>query len=182
MPESDDFDGAIVVSPRGISFHEIPMEACVDLAKSLKAESHRWHSHAIWPGCVESPYPDYAVVIEDSESGRSFISASETFPEVDKVLVRMLHGDDILDPGRSHGATGAPIESKVLDKVRAAVAKGASWHHHMCFPDCIFNRVPGKWTILVESDDHACWEAWDTEPTDVLWELEILCFSQEDNE
>lgn len=180
-----DFDGAIVVSPRGASFHEIPIEACLDLAKSLQAESHRWRSHAIWPGCVESPYPDYAVVIEDPESGRSFISASETFPEVDKVLVRMLHGDDILDPGRSHGATGAtgaPVESKVLDEVRAAVAGGVAWHHHMCFPDCILNREPGKWTILVESGDHACLEVWDTEPTDVLWELEILCFSQEDKE
>ena len=170
------------MNPNGIPFQVIPMEECVGLAESLQAKSRRWHSHAIWPGCLESPYPDYAVIIEDSEGGRSFISPSDTFPEVDKVLVRMLHGDDILDPRRSHGDADAPVESKVLDVVRAAVAKGAAWHHHMCFPDCVFNREPGKWTISVESGDDLCWESWDAEPTDVLWELEILCFNPDDED
>lgn len=175
-----DLDGPTIVNPKGISFQVIPMDECVGLAESLQAQSRRWHSHVIWPGCLESPYPDYAVVIEDPESGRSFISPSETFPEVDKVLVRMLHGDDILDPRRKQGGSDAPVESKVLDAVRAAVADSAAWHHHMCFPDCVFNREPGKWTISVESGDEVCSESWDDEPTDVLWELEILCFHPDD--
>jgi hypothetical protein len=171
-----DLDGATIVNPRGITFQVIPMDQCIGLAESLQSQSRPWHSHAIWPGCLESPYPNFAVVIEDPVSGRSFISPSESFPEVDKVLVRMLHGDAILNPVREKGASDAPVESKVLDVVRAAVARGADWHHHMCFPDCVFNPEPGKWTISVESEDQTSSESWDQEPFDVLWELEILCF------
>jgi hypothetical protein len=180
VPELKDIDGVIVVNARGLEFREIPMESCIDLAKSLAAEGHHWHSHAIWPGCAESPYPRFAVLIEDSDTGRAYISPSQDFPPVDKALVRMLHGDDILDPTRSNDA-GGPAESRVLDDARAAVANGAAWHHHMCFPDCAFNREPGKWTIVVETGGNATWESWDDEPADVLWEFEILCFGKDND-
>lgn len=174
----DHFDGPTVTAAT-MSYKVIALSRCIALAKSLQAESRPWHSHALWPGCVENPFSDYGVVIEDPDGGTSYAAASEGFPEVDKQLVRMLHGDDILDPDRAAGASKGPAESSVLDQARTAIARGSAWHHHMCFPDCAFNREPGRWTILLETDGNASWESWDSEPTDVLWELEILCFAEQ---
>lgn len=175
----DGFEGPTVTATT-MTYTVIPMERCIDLAEALRSASRRWHSHALWPGCVENPFPDFGVVIEDPEAGTSYAAASEGFPEVDKQLVRMLHGNDILDPDRGVATTGETVLSTTLDQARTAAAQGQAWHHHMCFPDCAFNREPGKWTMLLEVGGDTSWESWDSEPVDVLWEFEILTFSQDD--
>lgn len=159
------------------SYTVLPLERCAAVAESLQSASRPWHSHALWPGCIENPFPDFGVVIESQEDGKTYVAQSDVFPEVDKVLVRMLHGDEILDPSRERSAAEASVESTVLDLARVADANGTAWHHHMCFPDCVFNPEPGRWTISVESGDDLVWDSWESEPADVLWQLEILCFS-----
>lgn len=160
-------------------YSEIPIGDCYDLGAGLKAAGKTWHSHVLSPGCRFNPFPGaYAIIVEDSTEGVTYIARSVDFPEVDKQFVKMLHGDDILDEGKSHagGAAGA-VESKLLAHVVALDERGVPWHHHMNFPDCVFNPERGRWAISVESGtDGFSHESYDDEPVDVLREMEVRYF------
>ena len=97
---------------------------------------------------------------------------------MDKQFVKMLHGDDILDAGKVHGnGAGPAVESALLDEVVALDAQKTPWHHHMNFPDCVFNPEKGRWAISVESgSDGFSHESYDEEPVDVLREMEVRYF------
>lgn len=155
----------------------IPIDACLDLAQRLRAARHPWHSHVLTPGCARNPFPRYAIVIEDDRERRVYAAASDDFPDVDKDLVKMLHGTDIIDRQSTAAATGGRIESPLLDRVRAIDSSGRAWHHHMCFPGCTFNPEPGRWTIEVEAGPSSWSESWDEEPVDVLREMEVMFFN-----
>ncbi len=162
----------------GIDYTEITLASCAELAERLQAAGTPWHSHALIPGCAYNPYARYAVVIEDDKNKRAFVAASEQFPEVDKTLVRMLHGDDILAEQRTAASTGKHVGSQVLDRLLDIERRRARWHHHMCFPDCSFNQDPGTWLILVESEEGSFSESWPEEPVDVLREIEVKFFQR----
>ncbi|MBT6119216.1 MAG: hypothetical protein HOH66_15245 [Rhodospirillaceae bacterium] len=158
---------------------ETPLEDCYNLGAGLKAAGKTWHSHVLSPGCRFNPYAGaYAIIVEDSTAGATYIARSEDFPEVDKQFVKMLHGDDILDEGKSQaGGAGEAIESALLDQVVAFDARKVPWHHHMNFPDCVFNPEKGRWAISVESGDgDFAHESYDDEPVDVLREMEVRYF------
>ena len=161
-----------------MNYRIIPLDSCLELAQSLAVQHRRWHSHALTPGCTHNPYADYAIVIEDDTDHRAFIAPSTGYPEVDKELVRLLHGDDILDPESTAATTGEPINSTLLERVREINGRSEPWHHHMCFPDCAFNEQRGKWTIVLESEGGRLWESWEQEPANVLREIEVLYFGE----
>lgn len=166
------------VNAQCVSFDEvIPIEACLDLAERLTSSQHRWHSHVLTPDCARNPFPRYAIVIEDDHAHRVYVATSESFPDVDKDLVKMLHGPDIIDRQSATAAAGARTESPILDRVSAIDRAGRSWHHHMCFPACAFNPEPGRWTIEVEAGRSSWSESWDEEPADVLREIEVMFFN-----
>lgn len=163
------------VSFGGVSFTRITLEDCLPLAQRLQAAGTPWHSHVLSPGCRHNPFPDhYAVVIEDDGAAIAHIAEGTTaFPEVDKALVKMLHGDDILDPAAQ---TGAGAETALLQQLQAVQARGEPWHHHMHFPSCVFNPHPGAWSIAVECRSGAFSQAFPAEPVDVLRAVEVLYF------
>ena len=115
----------------------------------------------------------FDLVIEDDTDGKAYIAPSSGFPEVDKDLVKMLHGDDILS---EEAAGKAPIKSPLLDRLRDLDVRDVPWHHHMNFPACAFNPTKGKWAITVESAEGTFHESYDDEPVDVLREVEVLYF------
>jgi len=156
----------------------IPLESCLDFALGLSSSGKHWHSHVFSPGCVHNPYENqYALVIEDDSETRAYIAPSIDFPEVDKDLVKILHGDDILDPSKSAANAGSrKISSEMLDRLRILDEQGVTWHHHMNFPNCGFNPQPGKWSITIESTDGEFSESYEEEPIDVLREVEIRYF------
>lgn len=161
-----------------IAYAIIPLETCFDLAMGLKDANKKWHSHVLSPGCAHNPYHDsYAVVVEDDSDGIAYIARSDGFPEVDKDLVKILHGDDILDASKATaGKDGAEISSEMLKRLIEIDGKGIAWHHHMNFPDCVFNPHRGKWAITIESAAGTFSEAYDDEPIDVLREVEVIYF------
>lgn len=137
---------------RGIPYQQIALDACLPLAKRFQGEGKDWHFHVLPPDCIHNPFPSqYALVMEDDTSATPYIAqAGNSFPEVDKALVRMLHGDSILDAC----ASAAPAElegAKILAHLRDLHMAGAIWHHHMHFPNCVINPLPGQWSISVES-------------------------------
>lgn len=169
----------MTITHRGVTYLQIPLEACLSLAYALVAAGKHWHSHVLSPGCLHNPFAGYALVIEDDTVAIIYIADSgAAFPEVDKDLVKMLHGDDILDAGKA-GAQPAPTSS-LLDHLTALQAPQTLWHHHMHFPNCAFNPHPGKWSISVESPEVLFAEAFSVEPVDVLRAVEVLYFGNLD--
>ena len=159
----------------GLAPRVIPIETCLERATQLARSGRRWHSHVLSPGCEHNPYPElYAVLIEDDTAGEAYLATSKTFPEVDKQLVKMLHGASVLDMGA--GGRVRPENSPLLTRLVDLQARGVRWHHHMCFPTCVLNPERGRWSIAVESDDGPFWESFIDEPLDVLREVEILYF------
>ncbi len=165
-----------------ILYTEVPLDGVLDVALSLRQDGKRWHSHVLSPGCAHNAYPGrFAVVVEDDQEGRACIAASSAFPDVDRALVKLLHGDDILDKDKTAAATGAtPPASGLPARLADIDRRGVGWHHHMHFPRCALSPEPGRWTISVESDEGAFYETFDNEPVDVLRELEVLYFARMD--
>jgi hypothetical protein len=160
-------------------YEEVALGSCLDLAMKLTGAQKKWHSHVLSPHCVLNPYPEqFAIVIEDDTDGVSYIAASDGFPEVDRELVKMLHGDDILDEAKSRlGGADVSIDSELLARVVELNDRGVPWHHHMNFPDCVFNQRKGKWAITVESGTgDIAYETYDHEPKEILREIEVLYF------
>ncbi|MGI1661035.1 hypothetical protein ACRDNQ_02245 [Palleronia sp. KMU-117] len=167
---------------RGTSYSKVDLEACLPLAQRLRAEGRHWHFHVLSPTCLHNPLAgEYALVIEDDDAATAYIAkAGETFPEVDKVLVRMLHGDTIFD-GASDRRFEDTRSSRILAHLQGLQARGEPWHHHMHFPSCVFNPSPGKWSISVESVGLLVAEAFEREPVDVLREVERMYFANMDS-
>lgn len=165
---------------RGIPYQQIALDACLPLAQRFQAEHKDWHFHILPPDCLHNPFPgEYALVMEDDTSATPYIAqAGDSFPEVDKVLVRMLHGDSILDVS----ASAEPEElagSRILAHLRDLHMSGANWHHHMHFPGCVINPLPGQWSISVESPGFLFVEAFAEERIGVLREVELLFFGKD---
>ncbi|MCW2306104.1 hypothetical protein [Rhodobium gokarnense] len=156
----------------------IPLGETLALAEELRTSGKKWHSHVLSPGCLHNPKPEqYGLVIEDDSEDITYLAHSVGFPEEDKVLVKILHGDDILDASKSGGDNAAVAASTLLPKVREIDASGATWHHHMHFPTCSFNPHRGKWSISVEDGKGGVFsETYDEEPVDVLREIEVIYF------
>jgi hypothetical protein len=165
---------------RGIPYQQIALDACLPLAQRFQAERKVWHFHILPPDCLHNPFAgEYALVMEDDTNARPYIAqAGDSFPEVDKVLVRMLHGDSILDVS----ASVEPEElasSRILAHLRDLHRSVATWHHHMHFPGCVINPLPGQWAISVESPGFLFVEAFAEEPIGVLREVELLFFGKD---
>jgi hypothetical protein len=161
----------------GIPYQEIALDACLPMAERFQTEGRRWHIHVLSPGCLHNPFgEDYALVIEDDTTSTPYIANSGAgFPEVDKVLVKMLHGDDILDAPVAHPDAGAR-SSRLLAHLRGLQDNGEPWHHHMHFPTCVFNPHAGHWAISIESPGLVFAESFAEEPVAVLREVEVLYF------
>ncbi|WP_127904335.1 hypothetical protein [Solirhodobacter olei] len=157
-------------------YRSIPMSECLPLAERLQAAGTKWHSHVLSPACRHNPFPEvYAIVIEDGRAGTAYIAeGSATFPEVDKDLVKMLHGEDIIDATK---LACDPPASILLHNLNWLQERRISWHHHMHFPTCVFNPHPGQWSISVEAPNISMSEAYSDEPIEVLRRVEVLYFA-----
>lgn len=171
------------VTYRGITYQEIALDDCLSLAQGLARDGKHWHSHVLSPGCIQNPFAGvYALVIEDDHGQVPYIANSGTaFPEVDKDLVKMLHGADILDASKVATSLDNLPPSRLLTHVQTLQADAVAWHHHMHFPRCAFNPHPGKWSISIESPDMLVAEAFEAEPVDVLRQIEVLYFGNLNN-
>jgi hypothetical protein len=172
------------VTHGGTRYVVVPVESCVDRAVSIRSAGKIWHTHVLSPGCRYNPFAgDYAVVIEDDHERTAYIASSTEFPEVDRELVVMLHGDDILDGQKTEAVTGVKSPSStLLPRLRQLDMAGVEWHHHMNFPGCALSPDPSGWVISVESAGGDFSEVFPGEPVDVLREVEVLYFANLDHQ
>jgi hypothetical protein len=159
-----------------VTYQIISLDRCLDLVKEFRQARKTWHFHVLSPVCVHNPYPGrYGVVIENDTDGMPYIAASTGWPVVAKDLVKMLHGDDILDPAKTTATRGGVAgSSDFIPRLVALDARGVAWHHHMHFPGCVLSPDRARWTIAIESAESAFHESHDAEPVDVLREVEVL--------
>ncbi len=160
-----------------IEYRIIPIENCVAVGRQLHERQANWHIHVLSPGCRYNPFSDfYCMVIEDNDQHIAYLATSVVFPEADKILVRLLHGDAILDspPDCRHESA---LNSSAVKLVEELQENQHAWHHHMHFPDCMLNPEPGRWAISIESESVRHYEIYDAEPTGPLNVIESIYFS-----
>jgi hypothetical protein len=140
----------------------------------------RWHFHALAPGCAFSAQRDrHALVLENRTDCQTYVVYSdEAFAEISQELVKMLHGESILDKEQARAASSNATFERILQHAQELRQRGIAWHHHMLFPDCILNRHRGKWNIVFEGDeDEEIVEMlYDEEPTADLRKIEVAYF------
>lgn len=163
------------------AYREIPLADCTALGRRLQEEKRSWHIHVLAPDCRLNPKPGlYAFVIEDNTGDEIHVAFSEERPrEPNLELLKLLHGDAVLDEAPSSAGAQTAPPSPLAARVRDLHERGIGWHHHMHFPDCKLNPHPGRWAISLEADDRDTveTEAYDEEPHDVLSAIEIIYFS-----
>jgi len=154
------------------------------LAALCLEEGKSWHFHMLTPGCSLNERDDkHALVLENRTDEQTWVVYSDHEQvKLGQALVRMLHGDTILDKKKASGSQTDRDLSAILKRLEGLNQADDAWHHHMLFPDCVFNSHPGKWTILIEdeSNGETIELLYDEEPVDNLRQIEIRYFGQAD--
>lgn len=164
------------------SYREVPLSECATLGHRLQDQGRSWHIHVLAPDCRMNPKPGrFAFVIEDRTDEETYVAFSPERPRaVNLELLKVLHGEHVLDRPAGQDDDAAAAESPLVSRIRDLDRRGVAWHHHMHFPDCMLNPHPGKWAISLEAADSDTVEseAFAEEPHEVLSAIEIIYFSK----
>lgn len=156
----------------------------MEKARLWHACGKKWHFHMLTPDCAFNRQKNkHALVLEnESEGGIYVIYSKGRKMREGKMLVRLLHGSRILRKRKIAPAKRSKTIELVLKKARAMNRKGAHWHHHMLFPGCIFNKHPGKWSIVFEDpEEKRTFESlYAEEPVEDLRKIEVLFYKQKE--
>ncbi len=168
----------------GVKHCEATLDECVAAAERFATRGDNWHNHVLKPDCVLNARPGlYALVIENNTTGEILVCYSTVnHIDAEQHIVKLRHGDAILcGSGATAAVSDETDQEPLLDRIRALALEQTDWHHHMYFPDCVFNPNPGQWSISLEAQGQL--EDVDLvsadEPFDVLREIEDLFFSGE---
>jgi hypothetical protein len=163
-------------------------EISVDLAREKgrywQKQGDNWHFHVLFPECVfNTKSNQYALVMENHTTGQTYVAYSENgFTKFSQELLKLRYGDNILDEERTIAQSKEEPTNPLFIQCAVFTRKNIPWHHHMLFPDCIFNQHPGKWNIILEGkgESRTINMLYDEEPLMDLQQLEIAYFKEKD--
>ena len=159
---------------------DVSLSIIEEKAVQLSREKKSWHFHILTKDCSLNRFSGVALILENPESDELYVSiCSEKPMDLGKRLVEMLHGKDITK--KTHVSTDLPAAAKkIIDRAKELSGANIPWHHHMLFPNCVFNTHPGCWTIVFEDPEHnTVLESFSAdEPKPVLKELEAIFYTQ----
>jgi hypothetical protein len=157
---------------------EVVIAEIVRIAQDLQEAGKSWHFHMLTPDCQYNERNDlHAFVIENRTDDETYVTYSDKrYMEVGKQLVQMLHGEEIVKETESR-SEHADIQA-ILDKAKDLNTRGIHWHHHMFFPDCVYNTNKGKWAIVFEHGGDFIKVLYEEEPTEDLRKVEVLYYAQ----
>ncbi len=162
---------------------EITIDQAREKTSTWKKEGKAWHFHVLFPDCIfNTQNKKYAMVLEDRTSGETFVVYSvDGFAKISQEFLKLIYGDDILKTRAGADSKDKP-SSKLLAQAKIFKQNEVVWHHHMLFPDCIFNDHPGKWNIVMEGsgEKRTYSGVYDEEPVDEFQQIEIEYFKQID--
>ncbi|MFC1600625.1 hypothetical protein ACFL25_00940 [Patescibacteria group bacterium] len=158
----------------------------VKTAKKLNEECKRWHFHILAPGCKFNKDKRYALILENTSDKEEFVHFCLKKPSrTGKKLVEMLHGKGISKKKKKEvhkklKKLSAKVE-KMIKRATELNAKGFSWHHHVLFPDCMFNKDSRYWTLVFEDslNHEVIEERFKDEPIEALLKIEPLFYAQD---
>ncbi len=161
---------------------ETTLEAIEAIAEKLCREERSWHFHILTKDCIFNDGADFALILESSDSQECFVNYCLEKPtELGKRLVKLLHGEDVLQEVASGNAGEIQADGRrIITRAQELGHRGTLWHHHMLFPDCIFNEDKGKWTITLEDLERQeiLKSVSNDEPKKVLREMERIFYQQ----
>jgi len=161
---------------------KITIEEVQEKVRLWQAQGKKWHFHMLTPDCIFNERDDkHAFVLENSTDNRTYVVYSDKpYVEADQELVKMLHGDRILDRGEETTSSSNERMQVILQKAQELDERDIPWHHHLLFPDCIFNEHRGKWNIVFEDKENGevIEVLYDEEPVDDLRSIEVLYSEQ----
>lgn len=151
--------------------------------KDFSATGKKWHFHILTLDCQLNEKGGYALVLENTSDNEAFVCYSdEPYMDVGKELVKLLHGDDVVedDKEKPRVSKPSPKVEKILERAKQLNTKGKSWHHHMLFPGCKFNKNTDRWTIIFEDKeaDEVIESVSNDEPKGDLQLIETLFYQQ----
>ena len=174
---------------------EVSVDRLLELGDELAASGERWHNHVLSTDCRLNDRPQCALVVEASDRGEVYVVYSdEPMMEVGRRLATLVHGVDPLASRHrpadrsTNPSTDEDLELEICSLNVIAMMRRAAelsahdrhWHHHIVFPECVFNPHPGSWTILFEDPQTGeTLESVSAErPADDIRVTETLFFSQ----
>ena len=165
----------------------------IKAAQRLKKDSRKWHFHILTPGCTFNKDKRFALILENTSDNEQFIYFSLKKPaKTGKKLVELLHGtpkSSFLLPrspsSRRRGESTGQSEisqkaQKMIERANELNIKGFSWHHHLLFPDCMFNKDSRYWTLVFEDplNEEVIEDRFKNEPKEALRQIEPLFYKQ----
>ena len=157
---------------------EIDIEEIKQKAQGFAREGKSWHFHILTPECQLNDSGRFAFVLENATDHQVFVTYSDIpYLDVGKQLVQLLHQDVLVKKNKP--AKPSPAAAKIIKRAKDLTSQGKLWHHHMLFPDCIFNNS-GKWMVIFEDlENKKTLKALsDQEPFSDLKEIETLYYQQ----
>ncbi len=137
-----------------------------------------WHFHILTPGCMLNNQNSYTFILECPDNREKFVYYSDRKEiALDKKLVGLLHGNDVLDKSTvSEAYKPSLVIKNIVDRAKELNRKGIEWHHHMLFPSCNFNKKSPKWVLMLEDRelDKVFESVTDEEPVNDLKQIEHL--------
>lgn len=164
---------------------EITIDQVREKARSWQAKGEKWHFHVLFPDCIFNTQSNqYALVLENRTRDQTFAVYSDNgFAKLSQELLKLLYGDNILDKTRLVPRAISETPSRpILKRCEALIRDNIPWHHHMLFPDCIYNQHRGKWNLVLESggESQIINELYDEEPREDFQQMEIAYFEEID--
>jgi hypothetical protein len=152
-------------------------------AQDLSNAGKKWHFHILTPECQLNETDKYALILENTSDGEVFVCYSdEPYMNIGKELVKLLHGDDVVKENTTEADNSKLSEqvTKILKRAKKLNAKGTSWHHHMLFPGCRYNKHHDKWVIIFEDKEagEIIESITSEEPKSDLLHIETLFYQQ----
>ncbi|MFA7253242.1 MAG: hypothetical protein WC107_01665 [Patescibacteria group bacterium] len=131
-----------------------------ELAKEYKKKGKKWHFHILTPDCRLNQSNDFVMMLENTTDDESFVLYStKPLTELGKNLLKLLYEEDMIrDSSVAQNENNeytelAPEVQAMIDRAKELNKQGKFWHHHMFFPECMFNQDKGKWTIIFEDTE-----------------------------
>lgn len=154
-------------------------------ANKLVKEGKKWHFHILAPGCVFNKNKIFALILEDTEKKTQMVHFSFKRPsKTGQMLVELLHGKGISKAEKKLWKVKSDLVSpkvmKMIERAKELNLKGFSWHHHLLFPECIFNEDSRYWTLIFEDpiNGEVIKDKSKSEPKKALKKIEPLFYIQ----
>ena len=163
---------------------KVTVKEIIKTAERLKKQERKWHFHILTPGCTFNKDKRFVLILENASDKEQFVHFSLKKPaKTGQKLVEMLHGVNTKTPSARSTRSGLKLSPKVNQMVERAIElnnKGFAWHHHLLFPDCIFNKDSRYWTLVFEDplNGKVIEEMSNEKPKEVLKKLEPLFYAQ----